>query len=150
MNTVLAYVSCGSEVDTRALIMEALKQKKRVIVPLTSPEGRQAGLSELHRFSDLSPGPFKNVLEPGPTFRKRVDPSEVELALVPGIAFDRQGGRLGQGGGYFDRLFPKMTALRWGLAYSIQIYPASLPMDAHDIRMDAIVTEEGILKIGSL
>ncbi|MFA5974843.1 MAG: 5-formyltetrahydrofolate cyclo-ligase [Elusimicrobiota bacterium] len=145
--TLLLYVSCGSEVATHRLITEALEQKKRVIVPLISSDKNETLVSELYRFSELFPGPFKKVLEPGPAFRKLVDPSEVELALVPGVVFDKRGGRIGFGGGYFDRLLPKMPqAPRWGLAFSIQIYPAPLPKEAHDMRMHVLITEQGLME----
>lgn len=146
--TVLVYVSYGAEVDTRQILVEALQQKKRLIVPCLSMEGSMTLLSELHQLSDLAPGFFKNVLEPPPAVRKIVDPIEVEVALVPGIAFDRQGGRLGQGGGHFDRILPSMShGVRWGLAFSAQIHPKPLPLEAHDMPMNVIVTEESFLEI---
>ena len=146
--TVLSYVSHGAEVDTQALLQEALDQKKRLFVPCTSMDGSMILLSELTRLEDLAPGYFKYILEPVPARRKITDPFEVELALVPGLVFDRQGGRLGRGGGHFDRLLPSMTnALRWGLAFSAQIHPEPLPLAAHDIPMHAIVTEEDLLEI---
>ncbi len=105
-------------------------------------------LSELHSLGDLAPGYVKRILEPRPAFRKIIDPIEVELALVPGVAFDRQGVRLGMGGGHFDRILPSMTnATRWGLAYSTQVYPKSLPIETHDVPMHAVITEEDIIEI---
>jgi len=99
--TVLVYVSYGAEVDTHQILTEALQQKKRLIVPCVSKEGSMTLLSQLHRISDLAPGFFKNILEPPPGKREIVDPIEVEVALIPGVAFDRQGGRLGPGRGAF-------------------------------------------------
>jgi 5-formyltetrahydrofolate cyclo-ligase len=77
-----------------------------------------------------------------------VDPSGVELALIPGIAFDRRGGRVGFGGGYFDRLLPQMPkAFRLGLAFSAQVSAVPLPHESHDIRMHAVITEKENLEI---
>src|SRR5579864_2564797 len=105
--TILVYVSGGSEVDTRKLIEEGLAQRKRIVVPLIDPDGHDTSLSELRAIRDLVPAHYSSVHEPVAAFRKIVDPSEIELALLPGVVFDRKGGRVGLGGGYFDRLIPK-------------------------------------------
>jgi len=119
--TILCYVSFGSEVETGALIQEARRFKKRVVIPLHKPESR---------------------LEPP------LNPAEVELALLPGIVFDPQGGRIGFGGGYFDRLLPQMPkAFRMGLAFSAQLSAAPLPLESHDVRMNALITEKEVLNI---
>lgn len=139
--TVLFYVSFGSEVETHALITEALRFKKRVLVPLHDAATKDTPLSELKRFGDLGTT-HRGVLQVLPEFRRPVDPSAVELALIPGIAFDRQGGRIGFGGGYFDRLLPKMpNAFRMALAYAAQVSRTALPLESHDIRMQTIATE---------
>lgn len=140
--TVAVYVSFGSEVDTTPLIEESLQKKKRVAVPWVHPETQEMALSELKDLRDLVPGFYKKVLEPSPERRTFVDPSEVEVALVPGVAFDRAGIRLGMGGGYFDRLLPRMThAIRIGVAFSVQLSADPLPGESHDVPVHAIVTE---------
>jgi 5-formyltetrahydrofolate cyclo-ligase len=145
-STILCYVSFGSEVETHTLIQEALRFKKRVIVPLHDPT-KETLLSELHRFSELGPN-HRGVLQVKPELRKLVDPKEVELALIPGIVFDRQGGRIGFGGGYFDRLLPKMPqATRMALAFDAQIVQNPLPLEAHDVLVDTLVTDTGTLEI---
>ena len=146
-NTVASYVSFGSEVDTQKLMEEALRIKKRIVVPWVNPETKEMAFSELRQLGDLAPGFYKNIFEPGPSFRKLVDPTEIELALVPGVVFDRQGGRIGMGGGYFDRLLPQMThAFRVGMAYDMQVRSRRLPVEPHDIPLNMIFTESEIIK----
>jgi 5-formyltetrahydrofolate cyclo-ligase len=143
--TVLFYVSFGSEVETHTLIQEALRFKKRVVVPLHDAVSKETPLSELSRFSELGAS-HRGVLQVMPEFRRAADPGEVSLALIPGIAFDRQGGRIGFGGGYFDRLLPKMPgAFRMALAFSIQVVTSPLPLENFDARMQSLVTEKECL-----
>jgi 5-formyltetrahydrofolate cyclo-ligase len=142
---ILCYVSFGSEVETHALVQEALRFKKRVIVPVHDPASHDTPLSELQRFGELGAN-HRGVLQIQPEFRRPVDPQKIELALIPGIVFDRQGGRIGFGGGYFDRLLPKMPkAYHLGLAYSAQISTAPLPLESFDARLHAIATDKEIM-----
>ena len=145
-STVLCYVSFGTEVETHTLIQEALRFKKRVFVPLYKPHSTETLISELRRFGELAPGPKPNVLEPASEFIRLADPTEVELALVPGTVFDREGGRLGFGGGHFDRLMARMPkAVRIGIGFSVQISSTPLPLESYDVRLHAIITEKEIL-----
>jgi 5-formyltetrahydrofolate cyclo-ligase len=140
--TILFYVSFGSEVETHALLQEALRFKKRVLVPLHDAASKDTPLSELKRFDELGTS-HRGVLQVRPEFRRTADPAAIDLALIPGIVFDRQGGRIGFGGGYFDRLLPKMpNAFRLALAFSAQVLNDPFPLENHDIRMQAIVTEK--------
>jgi 5-formyltetrahydrofolate cyclo-ligase len=146
-HTILTYVSFRSEVETHKLIQEALAQKKRVIVPVVDPDEKEIHLSELQAFTDLSPSEFHGIYEPAALMRKRVYPPEIELVLIPGAAFDRHGGRIGLGGGYFDKLLEKMpNARRMGLGFSVQVSPKALPLDLHDVRMHLIVTEKEVIE----
>jgi 5-formyltetrahydrofolate cyclo-ligase len=145
--TLLCYVSFGAEVETHLLIQEALRFKKRLIVPLHETGSKETPLSELKRFGELGAS-HRGVMQVQTEFRRLVDPSEVELALIPGIVFDRQGGRIGFGGGYFDRLLPKMPrAFRMGLAFSAQVAQAPLPMENHDVAMQSLITEKDVLEM---
>ncbi len=146
-HTILAYVSFRSEVETHKLIQEGLAQKKRMVLPVIDPATQEIHLSELGAWGDLAPG-VHGIYEPAALFRKRVEPVEVELVLVPGVAFDRKGGRLGLGGGYFDKLLVQMPgAKRFGLAFSIQVRKSPLPMHDHDIHMQAIITEKEVITL---
>lgn len=148
--TVLVYVSFGSEVDTHLLIQEALRFKKRVIIPLFDPAMSAPALSELQRFSELTPASGGKMLTHHSDFRRPFEPAGLELALVPGIAFDRSGGRIGFGGGYFDRLLPQAPkAIRVALAFSIQVSPTTLPLEVHDVKMNFILTDTAAIEVKS-
>ena len=144
---VLTYVSTGPEVETRALIEEALRSGKRVAVPLFDPQRKEETLlAELKRLEDLRPGTLQGIPEPDAHERHLIDPGDIDLALLPGVAFDEFGGRLGFGSGYFDRLLPHLTkAVLFGLAYEVQISDDPLPMEPHDHPMHAVVTEDEVL-----
>lgn len=147
-HTVGVYVSFGSEVDTHKIIAETFARRKRIVAPWINPETRQMAFSELRTVDDLAPGFYQRILEPGQ--RTEVDPLEIEAVLVPGVAFDRKGGRIGMGGGYFDRMLPQMThAVRIGLAYGAQISKEPLPLEPHDIPLHFIVTESEIIEARS-
>ena len=143
--TILCYVSFGSEVETHPLIQEALRFKKRLVVPLHDPSNHDTLLSELKRFNDLGPN-HRGVLQVKPECHQLYDPSRIDLAIVPGIVFDKQGGRIGFGGGYFDKLLPKMPrAFRLGTCYSAQLSATPLPLERHDVRLQAILTESAVI-----
>jgi len=148
--TILFYVSFGSEVETHTLLQEALRFKKRVVVPLHDAVSKETPLSELTRFSELGAS-HRGVLQVMPEFRRTANPATIELALIPGIVFDRQGGRIGFGGGYFDRLLPKMPkAFRMGVAFCAQVVPAPLPLESFDARMQSLVTEKECIELSKV
>jgi len=131
--TVCCYVALPYEVQTRRLIEEMLSIGKRVVIPVSQPRTRRLGLSEVHDLdSELAKGPH-GVLEPVTSARRPVPRHRVDLYVVPGLAFDRQGHRLGHGYGYFDRLLgsiPK-TIPAVGLAYAFQLVDR-VPTHPHD------------------
>jgi len=146
-HTFLTYVSFRSEVDTHKLIQEAFLHRKKVVVP-TSKADNPIGMSELKAYGDLAPGPTHSIFEPIPRLQIPADPLEIELALIPGVAFDRAGGRIGFGGGHFDRLLAGLPHIqRIGLAFSVQIQDRPLPMEKHDIRMHIVITEKEVIRI---
>jgi 5-formyltetrahydrofolate cyclo-ligase len=147
---ILIYVDCRSEVQTRAAISELLSRGKMVVVPWCRDD-KHLGLFHLRSLADLKPGRFGipeptpgNLADPG----RDVAPSQLDLLLLPGVAFDRRGGRLGHGRGYFDRLLAETRpdAMKAGLAFECQIVP-DVPSEPHDMRLDAIVTEVGVYRI---
>ena len=117
-----------------------LSRGKRVVVPVTRPQTKRLALSEVRDpNTDLAPGAF-GVWEPTAP-RGRVRLRDLDLVLVPGLAFDRQGHRLGHGHGYFDRLLdrlPKTTATV-GLAFRFQLLDR-LPVDPHDRAVHTVLT----------
>jgi len=144
--TVMFFLSFGSEVNTRYMVEETVKRGKRVLAPKTFPEERELLPAHILDWDkDLVSGAY-GIPEPGPHCIYPVDPYLVEMLIVPGVAFDKKGNRIGYGGGYYDRFF---TLLRPGtplvaLAYELQIIP-NVSVDPWDRRVDYIVTEKQII-----
>ena len=131
--TICCYVALPYEVQTRRLIEEMLTKGKRVVVPVTRPRTKRLDLSEVrHPDTELVRGPL-GVWEPARSARRPVPVEALDLVLVPGIAFDRRGRRLGHGHGYFDRFLARLpkTTPTVGLAFRFQILDR-LPVAAHD------------------
>ena len=139
---VQCYVANAAEVQTERVILEALRLKKRVIVPVIHPNNRSFSLSELADLHPdiLQPGPF-GILQPRPSFLREVQPSEIDLWILPGVAFDEDGNRLGFGGGYYDRLLTGRQGEAIGLAFDFQIMVERLPVEGNDRPVDQIMTE---------
>lgn len=143
---VLVYMSVRDEVMTTELVARLLAANKRTIVPYCV--GDELRLFLLSSLGELEQGTF-GILEPRESLRslqeKRIEPQELDLLAVPGVAFDRSGGRVGHGRGYFDRLLQQVrpAAFSIGLAFECQVFE-EVPMDAHDVPLDGIVTEEAV------
>jgi 5-formyltetrahydrofolate cyclo-ligase len=144
--TVMGYLDRGSEVRTRRFFFAALGGGKRVVVPFC--EGDRLGLFLLESTDELAPGTF-GIPEPKAELRtleaKRVAPRELDLVVVPGVAFDRHGARLGHGKGYYDRLLADVRpdARLVGLAFECQVFP-EIPTEPHDVCMDRLITETAV------
>ncbi len=144
--TIMCYASTAAEVDTMKLIDESLDLGKLVLMPFMS--GEEIRLSVLRSLAELSPGAW-GVLEPESGLRNIPDrqavAADVELAVIPGVAFDRRGGRLGRGKGCYDRFLRQLRpgAVLIGLAFESQMTP-DVYMEPHDQRVDMIITERQI------
>jgi len=139
------YVDFRSEVETLALIDQCLAKGKQVIVPLVA-EDNQLIPCRLTALDELRPGAF-GIPEPDPQRCARVAPGTIDLVLLPGSVFDAEGGRLGYGGGYYDRFLVNEApqALRLGVCFELQLVEA-LPLLPHDQRLDILVTESRVLR----
>jgi len=133
------YVSRQNEVDTHNLIGMAIDQGKIVGAPVSGEDGRMEHFSILS-LSELLPGRF-GILEPQSTHP--ISELEFEMVVIPGIAYDRSGNRIGSGGGYYDRFLSGISAFKVGLGFDFQMLEA-LPSESHDVVLDAVVTESGI------
>jgi len=143
---VLAYLSFGSEFDTSELIA-ALRERGTVLVlPRVERDTRTLALHEVADLeADLAPGVW-GIREPRPERCPRVPRERVDLVLAPGVAFTAQGGRLGYGGGFYDRLlgeWPQRPTVL-AAAFDVQLLD-ELPLAAHDVPVDLVVTETRIL-----
>jgi len=141
--TVMVFTSKEKEVNTKPLIMALFKSGNPVVVPIIVKEDCSLRLSYLKDFSALVPSTF-GVPEPIGS-EIPVDPKDISTIVLPMLGFDRSGGRIGYGAGYYDRFLSKNPDLRKiGIAFACQEVE-SLPVDENDIRMDTIITEDGIV-----
>lgn len=140
---VMYFLNFGKEVDTLTMVPVSLAHGKRVVAPKTVHCERRLLLSEIRDPAlDLAPGRW-GIPEPKSERLQLVDAAEIDLVIVPGVAFDERGHRLGYGGGYYDRFF---AGLRLGvplvaLAFELQVVP-HVPVDSWDRRIDLVLTEE--------
>ncbi|MFA4860946.1 5-formyltetrahydrofolate cyclo-ligase [Methanoregula sp.] len=141
--TVMAYTSKEKEVNTVPIITTLLERTNPVIVPIIVKEDVSLRLSYLRDFAALVPSTF-GVPEPiGSEIPARGE--DVDTILLPMLGFDRTGGRIGYGAGYYDRFLEKFPDLRKiGIAFACQEIDR-LPLDPTDVRMDHIITEDGIV-----
>lgn len=146
--TVMFYVDVRDEVRTRFDLMNALNSDKRIVVPYCVDGSLE--LFHLSNIDELDSGKY-GVLEPRIAMRKnsqrRVEVDTLDLIVVPGVAFDPQGGRLGHGRGYFDKLLAetKPTTTLVGIAFDCQVF-SEVPMESHDVPMDRVVTETTVYR----
>jgi 5-formyltetrahydrofolate cyclo-ligase len=142
--TVMLYVHTRSEVRTQTFLSEAIGAGKRVVVPYCV--AGQLELFHLEDLGELALGTF-GILEPKESLRdqpsKRPAIDELDLVMVPGVAFDRDGGRLGHGKGYYDKLLhaARPDTPLVGVAFECQLFPR-IPMLPHDVFMNRVVTEK--------
>ena len=138
---VMFYVPLPEEVDTREAIKRALEQGKRVAVPyITSREGLMVP-AEIYSLEDLDKGPF-GIYQPKTAMIRKVPLEEIDLVVVPAIAFDEKNRRLGRGKGYYDRFLSDKHcsgAATVGLAFDLQVLQ-TLPSDEHDIPVSSVIT----------
>ncbi|HFD13498.1 MAG TPA: 5-formyltetrahydrofolate cyclo-ligase [Crenotrichaceae bacterium] len=149
---VLWYVHCRSEVRTLSLCPEILAdQQKNIYIPYCTVDQNNHSVLGLWRMEDLSelePGTW-GIQEP-PRTRwheedRQVLPEQLDFVVVPGVGFDRNGGRLGNGKGYYDRLLAKLKnkVLLVGVGYESQLFDC-VPMGDDDIPVDRVVTESAV------
>ncbi|MGB4243112.1 MAG: 5-formyltetrahydrofolate cyclo-ligase [Dethiobacteria bacterium] len=146
---IMFFLSFRSEVDTRSMVEESLARGKEVLVPKALPDSRELIASRLLDCrEDLAPGAY-GIPEPKESALRAVDPLQIDLLIVPGVAFSEDGRRLGYGGGYYDRFFgrlrPEVPLL--ALAFELQIVP-EVPVQPWDRPVDLIVTEKRVIRVG--
>jgi 5-formyltetrahydrofolate cyclo-ligase len=142
--TVMVFAAMPDEVDTLPIIDDALAAGKSVALPYVRQEAGQMDARIVRDVAgDLVPGVF-GILEPRNC--PIVDPGSIDFVLVPGRAVDRQGNRLGRGGGYYDRFLARIDAVRCACVFAAQVLDA-VPHAAHDLPVHLIVTEDGVLRV---
>ena len=146
-STVMAFWSFGSELDTAPFIEALHARGVRVALPRILD-----GDLEAHTYAPgdaVSETPF-GAREP--SAGERLDPVALDVVLTPGVAFDRSGRRVGYGGGFYDRFFPRTRpdTRRIGIGFELQLIEGDLPSGHFDLGLDAIVTESGIVRFRRL
>lgn len=139
--TVALYHAVAPELSVASLANAAWRDGRRTAFPRV--EGATLAWHEVHAWSQFSPGAF-GIPEP-PERLDRVGPHEVDLWVVPGVAFTAHGGRLGRGGGFYDRALGdrRPASPVFGVAFTVQVLDA-LPLEPHDLRVDQVVTMAGL------
>ena len=136
--TVFVYISFKSEPDTKFFIDELLRQNKRVAVPLCDVKTHTMEAVLLEDINGLKTGAY-GILEPDKTWQ-RISKSEIDVIIVPALAFDKDGYRLGYGAGYYDRFLKGFGGYAIGFAFSDCI-AGRLPREKTDMKIDEIITE---------
>jgi 5-formyltetrahydrofolate cyclo-ligase len=129
------------EPDLKSAILEL--EQDRVDVAFPAIAGEALHFYKVEGQNQWTDGPY-GLREPNPKLAHEVPLSQISTVLVPGLAFDRKGGRLGRGKGFYDRALQNFKGTKVGVAFSQQLSQDELPMESHDIRMDVIITELGV------
>ncbi|MBP1890091.1 5-formyltetrahydrofolate cyclo-ligase [Clostridium moniliforme] len=141
---IFIYIGFGSEINTKVIIEDALKKGKEVYVPKV--KGKEMLLIKIDSLENLVTSSY-GILEPIGD-NNNFDVDKLDLLVMPGVAFDNSGNRIGYGGGYYDRFLEKnkTNAEKIALAYEFQILN-SINNEKHDVKVDKIITEERIINI---
>lgn len=137
---IFTFVSFRSEVNTHAIIQRSLEMGKRIFVPVIDVKCKELHAVEIADFSSLQPG-FRGILEPS-LLSEKANAQEIDLCLIPGAVFAKNGYRIGYGGGYYDRFLPlvNQSAYRLGVAFQFQVVD-EIPFENHDIPVHETLTE---------
>ena len=142
----LLYINNANEVNTHSILKRCFDYNKILVLPLINSNIQEFRLLKIDNLDfDLKPGP-NGVLEPDIERCKTVPIECIDIAIIPGVAFDEKGGRIGSGDGYYNRLIPKLpiTTRKVSLAFDSQILP-QVPTESHDKYVDIIITEKRII-----
>lgn len=140
LNCIMVYMSSFNEPDMKKLTEYLINNNIRVVVPVSQTSDYTIIPSYISDFNALNKGAY-GISEPGVI--DKADMNDVDLVLVPGIAFSESGNRLGFGKGYYDKLLADFKGVKMGICYDFQIINY-IPSSPHDIKMDIIVTEKRI------
>lgn len=145
--TVLGYMNFGSEFASSSWVTRVLADGKRLVLPKVNRDTGQLDLYRVHDIESQLAAGLWGIAEPVPERCERlIDLNEVEFALLPGVAFARNGARLGYGGGYYDKLLALMKPhpVRVAAAFALQVVQ-DVPQEATDVRVEWLVTEQGVI-----
>lgn len=139
---IMLYMPLGNETDTSEIIQRAFSDGKKCIFPVTNPITGEITPYYANKGTSFKKGAF-SVFEP--ENNESADVGQIDVFIVPGIAFDRTGTRVGFGKGCYDRFLKYTDAVKIGFCYDFQIADC-IPADKHDIKMDFLITESELIK----
>ena len=142
----LLYINNEHEVLTENIIKRAFVYNKIVVLPAYNAQNFEMELKKVDNIEkDLVPGP-RDILQPDASRCKDVPIEKIDIAIIPAVALDEKGGRIGSGKGYYDRLIPRLaiTTRKVALALEAQIVP-QVPIESHDRHVDIIITENRVI-----
>ncbi|MBC5630983.1 5-formyltetrahydrofolate cyclo-ligase [Clostridium sp. NSJ-6] len=144
--SIFIYVSCKDEVDTKEIIDYSLKNDKAIYVPKINIEDKTMKAIRIHSLNELYVNKY-GILEPNIVDKNYID-SDFDLIVLPGIAFDKVGNRIGYGGGYYDKYLSVLECRinKVALAYGFQVLD-NIEYEDHDIRVDYIITNKQLITI---
>ena len=144
---IMTYIDFRNEVKTEEIIKKSLAYEKNIIIPISVVKTRELILSKLLDYdNELEAGTY-GILEPKPQFIRKVAHKVIDLVLIPGVAFDKRGFRIGYGAGYYDRFLKKLdkSVPKVALAFDLQLV-SHVEEGKYDIAVDYIITESGIIR----
>jgi 5-formyltetrahydrofolate cyclo-ligase len=142
----LLYLNRSNEVDSRQILKRCKQAAKQIILPFFNASANGVQLYKINDLkADLKAGPG-NVFEPNPGRCKLFNINDIDIAIIPGVAFDEKGARLGDGSGHYDRFIPRLpaTVRKVAVAFEEQLI-SSVPMESHDKYVDIIITDKRII-----
>ncbi len=142
--TIMFYYSVNNEVQTKGLIEKAIKEGKVVALPATEFEKRKMIPAKIESVNDVEKTP-QGLFEPKE--KKEIKTKELDLIILPGVAFDRQGHRIGMGKGFYDSLLRKTSTKisLIGICFD-ENFEELIPIESHDVKMDIIVTDRQVVR----
>ncbi|CUB10762.1 putative 5-formyltetrahydrofolate cyclo-ligase [Bacillus cereus] len=141
--TIGITLSMENEVNTYPIIEKAWEEGKKVVVPKCNKETRTMSFRQISNFDQLETV-YMNLREPIPALTEEVNADEIDLQIVPGVAYTERGERIGYGGGYYDRYLVHYEGKTLSLAYSFQMVD-HIPVEPFDKNVEKIITEKGTM-----
>lgn len=138
--TVAITISRQTEVQTRTIIEVCWTLGKNVVVPKCNPEQKTMDFRGITSFEQLETV-YLDLQEPNPLTTDSLNKIEIDLLIVPGVVFTKEGYRIGYGGGYYDRYLETYTGETISIAFELQLVD-QVPIESHDVPVGKIITEE--------
>jgi len=149
LKNIMIYVSYRSEVSTNKLIISLLNKNKRIFAPYCIKDEKRMEVVEIENpDQDLEKGAY-GIKEPAKRIRNnKIDPKNLDIVVVPAVAFSKSGYRVGYGGGYYDRFLERLAnkTITIGINYEEMLFD-TVPKEDHDLAVDMVVTDKRLLRI---